>query len=159
MKAIRGVEETLGASFEIEDIPEDMADQAEEYRMTLVELAVEQDETALEAYLEGNEPDADTLRACIRKGTLERAFVPVLTGSAFKNKGVQPLLDAVVNFMPSPTDIGATAGMEVDSEEAMERAPSDSEPFSALAFKGMTDPFVGSLTFARVYSGVMESGS
>ena len=159
MKAIRWVEETLGAYFEIEDIPEDMADQAEEYLMTLVELAVEQDETALEAYLEGNEPDADTLRACIRKGTLESAFVPVLTGSAFKNKGVQPLLDAVVNFMPSPTDIGATAGMEVDSEEAMERAPSDSEPFSALAFKVMTDPFVGSLTFARVYSGVMESGS
>ncbi len=150
MKAIRWVEETLGASFEIEDIPADLADQAEEYRTTLVELAVEQDETALEAYLEGNEPDADTLRACIRQGTLDGAFVPVLTGSAFKNKGVQPLLDAVVSFMPSPADIGAIAGMKVDSEESMERVPSDTEPLSALAFKVMTDPFVGSLTFARV---------
>ncbi len=159
MKAIRWVEETLGASFEIEDIPADLADQAEEYRTTLVELAVEQDETALEAYLEGNEPDADTLRACIRQGTLDGAFVPVLTGSAFKNKGVQPLLDAVVSFMPSPADIGAIAGMKVDSEESMERVPSDTEPLSALAFKVMTDPFVGSLTFARVYSGVVETGS
>ena len=159
MKAVRWIEETLGASFEIEDIPEDMGDQVEEYRMTLVELAVEQDEAALEAYLEGNEPNAETLRKCIRQGTLDNAFVPVLTGSAFKNKGVQPLLDAVVNFMPSPLDIGVTAGMKVESEEAMERTPSDSEPLSALAFKVMTDPFVGSLTFARVYSGVMESGS
>ena len=159
MKAVRWIEETLGASFEIEDIPEDMGDQVEEYRMTLVELAVEQDEAALEAYLEGNEPNAETLRKCIRRGTLDSAFVPVLTGSAFKNKGVQPLLDAVVNFMPSPLDIGVTAGMKVESEEAMERTPSDSEPLSALAFKVMTDPFVGSLTFARVYSGVMESGS
>ena len=159
MKAVRWIEETLGASFEIEDIPEDMGDQVEEYRMTLVELAVEQDEAALEAYLEGNEPNAETLRKCIRQGTLDSAFVPVLTGSAFKNKGVQPLLDAVVNFMPSPLDIGVTTGMKVESEEAMERTPSDSEPLSALAFKVMTDPFVGSLTFARVYSGVMESGS
>jgi len=159
MKAVRWIEETLGASFEIEDIPEDLGDQVEEYRMTLVELAVEQDEAALEAYLEGNEPNAETLRKCIRRGTLDSAFVPVLTGSAFKNKGVQPLLDAVVNFMPSPLDIGVTAGMKVESEEAMERTPSDSEPLSALAFKVMTDPFVGSLTFARVYSGVMESGS
>ncbi len=159
MKAVRWVEETLGASFEIEDIPEDMAEQAAEYRTTLVDLAVEQDEVALEAYLDGEEPDADTLRACIRKGTLESAFVPILTGSAFKNKGVQPLLDAVVNFMPSPTDIGTTTGLKVDSEEELERAPSDDEPFSALAFKVMTDPFVGSLTFARVYSGVMETGT
>ncbi|NKB59176.1 MAG: elongation factor G [Alphaproteobacteria bacterium] len=159
MKAVRWVEETLGASFEIEDIPEDLADQAAEYRTTLVDLAVEQDEAALEAYLEGEEPTADTLRACIRKGTLEGAFVPILTGSAFKNKGVQPLLDAVVNYMPSPIDIGATDGLKVDSEETMQRAPSDDEPFSALAFKIMTDPFVGSLTFARVYSGVMETGS
>ncbi len=159
MKSVRWVEETLGASFEIEDIPEDMADQVAEYRTTLVELAVEQDEAALEAYLEGDEPDADTLRACIRKGTLEGAFVPILTGSAFKNKGVQPLLDAVVNFMPSPVDIGTTMGLKVDSDEELERAPSDDEPFSALAFKVMTDPFVGSLTFARVYSGVMEAGT
>jgi elongation factor G len=159
MKAIRWVEETLGASFEIEDIPEDMADQIAEYRTTLVELAVEQDEVALEAYLEGGEPDADTLRRCIRKGTLEGAFVPILTGSAFKNKGVQPLLDAVVNFMPSPVDIGTTKGLKVDSDEELDRAPNDDEPFSALAFKVMTDPFVGSLTFARVYSGVIESAS
>ncbi len=159
MKAVRWIEETLGASFEIEDIPEELADQVAEYRTTLVELAVEQDEAALEAYLEGDEPDADTLRACIRKGTIEGAFVPILTGSAFKNKGVQPLLDAVVNFMPSPCDIGTIKGLKVDSEEELERAASDDEPLSALAFKVMTDPFVGSLTFARVYSGVMETGS
>jgi len=158
MKAIRWVEETLGASFEIEDIPDDMVEQAAEYRATLVDLAVELDETALEAYLDGEEPSADTLRACIRKGTIEGAFVPILTGSAFKNKGVQPLLDAVVSYMPSPVDIGATAGLKVDSEETMERKPDDAEPFAALAFKIMTDPFVGSLTFARVYSGVMDTG-
>jgi elongation factor G len=159
MKAIIWNDETLGASFDIVDIPADMADQAEEYRMTLVELAVEHDDAAMEAYLEGQEPSEDVLKACIRKGTLAGAFVPVLTGSAFKNKGVQPLLDAVVDFLPSPTEVGATRGVKVDSDEPMKREPTDAEPFSALAFKIMSDPFVGSLTFVRVYSGVLESGT
>jgi elongation factor G len=158
MKAIRWHDESMGADYVEEDIPEDMADQAAEYRETMVELAVEQDDDVMEAYLGGEEISEDTLRACIRKGAIGLAFVPVLTGSAFKNKGVQPLLDAVVDYMPSPLDIGATAGMEVDGDEPMERLPSDDEPLSALAFKIMTDPFVGSLTFVRVYSGIMTSG-
>ena len=112
----------------------------------------------MEAYLEGTEPDAATIKRCIRKGTVEGAFVPVLCGSAFKNKGVQPLLDAVVDFMPSPTDVPAIKGAHPDTDEPMERKSSDEEPFSALAFKIMTDPFVGSLTFARIYSGVIKAG-
>merc|ERR1711988_1865423 len=110
-------------------------------------------------YLEGLEPDVDTLKALIRKGTIESAFVPVLTGTAFKNKGVQPLLDAVIDYMPAPTDVEAIKGMSVDGDEEMQRVSSDEEPFSALAFKVMTDPFVGVLTFARIYSGVLKSGS
>ncbi len=159
MKAIVWNDESLGATFEAKEIPADMAGQAAEYRTALVELAVEQDEVALEAYLEGDEPDAETLRRCIRKGTCDGVFVPVLTGSAFKNKGVQPLLDAVVDYMPSPVDVGATLGMKIDSDDEISRAPSDDAPFSALAFKIMTDPFVGSLTFIRIYSGTMDSGS
>ena len=159
MKAVIWNDETLGASFDIVDIPEDMAEQAAEYRTALVELVVDQDDDAMEAYLEGDEPSEEVLRACIRKGTLAGDFVPILTGSAFKNKGVQPLLDAVVEYMPSPTDIGATNGMKVDSDEPMVREPTDEEPFSALAFKIMTDPFVGSLTFVRVYSGILESAT
>ena len=159
MKAIRWKDENLGAEFVEEDIPADLADQAAEYREKLVELAVEQDDDAMEAYLEGNEPDAATLKKCIRKGTIGLSIVPVLLGSAFKNKGVQPLLDAVVDYLPSPLDIGAVKGLKVDSEEALTREPSDDAPFSALAFKIMNDPFVGSLTFARVYSGVLESGT
>ena len=111
------------------------------------------------AYLEGEEPDEATLMACIRKGTVKSTFVPILCGSAFKNKGVQPLLDAVVNFLPGPTDVAAIKGVKVGSDEGIERNNSDNEPFAALAFKIMNDPFVGSLTFARVYSGVLESGS
>jgi len=158
MKAIVWNDESLGASFETQDIPDHMADEAAEYHTALVELAVELDETVLEAYLDGDEPDAETLRRCIRKGTCDGVFVPILTGSAFKNKGVQPLLDAVVDYMPSPVDVGATAGMKVDSDDAIDREPADSAPFSALAFKIMTDPFVGSLTFIRIYSGSMQTG-
>ncbi|MFQ5535151.1 MAG: elongation factor G [Sphingomonadales bacterium] len=158
MKAILWKNESLGAEFEIVDMPEELSDEAEVARVELVELAVEQDEAALEAYLEGVEPDIEILKKCIRKGTISGAFVPVLNGSAFKNKGVQPLLDAVVDYLPAPTDIAAAEGVLPDSDEVAVRAVSDEEPVSALAFKVMTDPFVGSLTFVRVYSGVLEAG-
>ncbi|HJT07809.1 MAG TPA: elongation factor G [Stellaceae bacterium] len=159
MKAIIWQEETLGAKFDVTDIPAELAEQAGEYRKTLVELAVEQDDAALEKYLGGTEPDAETLRRCIRKGTISYAFVPVICGSAFKNKGVQPLLDAVVDFLPAPTDVAAVEGTKVGSDEPLVRKASDDEPFAGLAFKIMTDPFVGSLTFMRVYSGVLASGT
>ena len=159
MKAIVWDGEQLGASYSEQDIPADLADKAAEYREKMIETAVEMDDAAMEAYLEGNEPDEKTLKACIRKGTIGNNFVPVMCGSAFKNKGVQPLLDAVVDYLPSPLDIGETKGMKVNSDEAENRKPSDEEPFSALAFKIMNDPFVGSLTFARIYSGTIESGS
>jgi elongation factor G len=159
MKSIRWLDENLGAEFEIEDIPASMMDQAMEYRAALVELAVEQDEAALEAYLEGEEPSEETLVKCIRIGTLGAAFVPVLCGSAFKNKGVQPLLDAVVNYLPSPLDVEHVRGVVPDTDTEVVRKSSDDEPFSALAFKIMNDPFVGTLTFVRVYSGVIETGT
>ena len=159
MKAIIWKDENLGAEFEEVDIPADLADKAAEYRAILVDSAVELDDEAMEAFLEGNEPSEETLKMCIRKGTLAGAFVPVLTGTAFKNKGVQPLLDAVVDFMPAPTDVAAIRGVVADTEKEVERHNSDDEPFAALAFKVMNDPFVGSLTFARVYSGVLETGS
>jgi elongation factor G len=159
-QAIIWEEETLGAKFNYVDIPADLKDRAEEYRAALIETAVELDDELLEAYLEGNEPDAEALIKCIRKGTVTGAFVPVLCGSAFKNKGVQPLLDAVVDFLPSPIDVDAVRGVHPDDhEKEMKRRTSDDEPFAALAFKVMTDPFVGSLTFVRVYSGKLESGS
>jgi len=159
MKAIVWKDESLGAEFEYVDIPNGLADQAAECREKLVELAVEMDEEAMVAYLEGNEPDEETLKKCIRSGTLSSAFVPVLCGSAFKNKGVQPLLDAVVDYLPSPTDVAAIKGVKAGTEEEIERNNSDGEPFSGLAFKIMADPFVGSLTFVRIYSGVLEIGS
>jgi elongation factor G len=159
MKAVIWNDETLGASFEYVDIPADMQNQAAEYRTKLIELAVEQDDAAMEAYLEGNEPDEATLKRCIRKGTLAQVFVPVLCGSAFKNKGVQPLLDAVVDYLPSPTDIANVRGTHPDTGEELVRKTDDSEPFAGLAFKVMTDPFVGSLTFVRIYSGKLESGT
>jgi elongation factor G len=159
MKALVWKEETLGAEWEIGDIPAELADQAAEYREKLVELAVEQDEAVMEAYLEGTEPDADTLKKLIRKGTVGLAFVPVLCGSAFKNKGVQPMLDAVVEFMPSPLDIGDVKGVKPNSDDPDSRPPEDDAPMSALAFKIMTDPFVGSLTFVRVYSGKIAKGT
>ena len=159
MQAITWKEEDLGAEFEYSDIPSDLADKAVEYREKLVELAVEQDDIAMEAYLDGNEPDEDTLKKCIRSGTLTAAFVPVLNGTAFKNKGVQPLLDSVIDFLPSPIDVEAIKGVKAGTDEEIERISSDEEPFSALAFKIMNDPFVGSLTFVRIYSGVLEAGS
>ncbi|MDX1486217.1 MAG: elongation factor G [Alphaproteobacteria bacterium] len=158
-KAIIWKEETLGAEFEYTDIPDNMTIEAEEYRSKLVESAVEFDDDAMEAYLEGNEPDVEVLKACIRKGTCAGALVPVLCGSAFKNKGVQPLLDAIVDYLPAPTEVPPIKGIKPDSEEPLIRKSSDDEPFAALAFKVMTDPFVGSLTFVRIYSGVLESGS
>jgi len=152
-------DESLGAEFEYVEIPADLADKAAEYREKLIELAVEQDDAAMEAYLEGNEPDVATLKALIRKGTLNQSFVPVLCGSAFKNKGVQPLLDAVVDYLPSPLDIPDVQGINPDTEEADSRKTADDAPFAALAFKIMNDPFVGSLTFARIYSGTLNKGS
>ncbi len=149
----------LGATFNYVDIPADLADKAAEYREKLIETAVEQDDDVMEAYLEGNEPDAATLKKLIRKGTMDQAFVPVLCGSAFKNKGVQPLLDAVVDYMPSPLDVPAIKGVLLDGETEETRPSSDDAPFSALAFKIMNDPFVGSLTFTRIYSGQLAKGS
>jgi len=158
MKSIVWDEETLGAKFHEEEIADEFKEQAAEYREALVELALEVDDVAMEAYLEGEEPSEDVLKKCIRKGTCEGLFVPVFLGTAFKNKGVQPLLDAVIDYMPSPTDVAAIKGLKQDSDEEIERHNSDGEPFSALAFKIMNDPFVGSLTFVRIYSGVVESG-
>jgi elongation factor G len=158
-RAIIWLEESLGAKFVYEDIPADLADAAAAARMDLIEMAVEQDDAVMEAYLEGNEPDTATLKKLIRKGTLNFSFVPVLCGSSFKNKGVQPLLDAIVDYLPSPLDIPPVEGIKPDSEQADTRAPSDDAPFSALAFKIMNDPFVGTLTFARIYSGKLEASS
>ncbi len=159
MKAIIWDSDTLGATFKEADIPADMADKAKAYREKLVERAVEMDDAAMEAYLEGKEPDIATLKKCIRKGTIAFKLVPMMCGSAFKNKGVQPLLDAVIDFLPSPDDVGAVKGKKIRSDEDDIRPCDDSAPFSALAFKVMTDPFVGTLTFARVYSGTLEAGS
>jgi len=158
MKGIIWKDETLGAEFDEGDIPAELAEQAASYREKMIEAAVEQDDAAMEAYLDGTEPDEETIKRCIRKGTIEGAFVPVLCGSAFKNKGVQPLLDAVVDYMPAPTEVAAIKGVRPGTEDAVVRKSSDDEPFSALAFKIMTDPFVGSLTFARIYSGVVKAG-
>ena len=158
-RAIIWKDESLGADFFYEDIPADLADEAAKYRSDLIELAVEQDDVAMEAYLEGNEPDVATLKALIRKGTLNQSFVPVCCGSAFKNKGVQPLLDAVVDYLPSPLDIEDVQGVHMDTLEPDSRPATDDAPFSALAFKVMNDPFVGSLTFIRIYSGSLLKGT
>jgi elongation factor G len=159
MEAVIWKDETLGAEYVPMEIPAELAERATAAREKMIELAVEQDDTAMEAYLEGNEPDEETLQRCIRAGACSLAFVPVLCGSAFKNKGVQPLLDAVVDYLPSPQDVPAVKGVEPGADEPVERQSSDDEPLAALAFKIMTDPFVGSLTFVRVYSGVLETGS
>jgi elongation factor G len=158
-RAIIWLEESLGAKFEYQDIPADLADAAATARSELIEMAVEQDDAIMEAYLEGNEPDVATLKALIRKGTLNFSFVPVLCGSAFKNKGVQPLLDSVVDYLPSPLDIPPVEGLKLDGVTTDTRPPADDAPFSALAFKIMNDPFVGTLTFARIYSGTLETAS
>ncbi|MES0872371.1 elongation factor G [Pseudovibrio sp. SCP19] len=159
MKALVWNGEALGASWDELDIPADLADQAAEYRDKLVETAVEVDEEAMEAYLEGEEPSFEKLQELIRKGTIAGEFVPVLCGTAFKNKGVQPLLDAVVDYLPSPVEVPAIKGIDAKTEEETVRESSDEEPLGMLAFKVMNDPFVGSLTFARIYSGVLTKGS
>ncbi|KAI7838682.1 hypothetical protein COHA_007484 [Chlorella ohadii] len=160
MKALIWNGEELGAKFDEVDIPEDMQELAAEYREKLVEQVVELDDDAMMAYLDGELPDETTIRRLLRKGTIEGKFVPMCCGTAFKNKGVQPLLDAVVDYLPAPTDLADVKGSAVDDpEKEMSRKSSDDEPFSGLAFKIMTDPFVGSLTFVRVYSGVLEAGS
>jgi elongation factor G len=151
-------DESLGAKFDIVEIPADLKAKAEEYRHRLIETAVEADDALMESYLEGKEPTVAQLKAAIRRGTVKSMFVPVLCGSAFKNKGVQPLLDGVVDYLPSPADIGSVAGIDDRGNEVV-RKSEDTEPFSGLAFKIMTDPFVGSITFMRVYSGKIESGS
>ncbi len=158
-RAIIWKDEALGAEFFYEEIPADLAAEAAKYRSELIELAVEQDDDAMESYLEGNEPDVATLKALIRKGTLNQSFVPVCCGSAFKNKGVQPLLDAVVDYLPSPLDIEDVQGVHMDTLVPDSRPPADDAPFSALAFKVMNDPFVGSLTFIRIYSGSLLKGT
>ncbi len=152
-------DESLGAEFEDAPIPADLVERTAAYRKQLIEMAVEMDDAAMEAYLDGREPDVETLRKCIRKGTIAMSFVPVLCGSAFKNKGVQPLLDAVVDFLPAPVDIAAIKGIKAGTDIEIEKHATDDSPFAGLAFKIMNDPFVGSLTFVRVYSGVVESGS
>jgi len=159
MKAIIWKDESLGAEFEYLDIPADMAEKAAEWREKMIEVAIEADDAVMEAYLEGNMPDEATLKACIRKGCIGNMLVPVTCGSAFKNKGVQPLLDAVVDYMPSPLEVPAIKGVDVDDPEiAMIRKSSDDEPFAALAFKIMNDQHVGSLTFVRIYSGTVRQG-
>jgi len=156
--AIIWQDESLGAKFDIVDIPEDLLDQSKEYREKLIEKVVEEDDSIMEKYLDGKEPSEDEIKKCIRLGTIKGNFVPVLTGSAFKNKGVQPLLDAVVDYMPSPIDVASVKGVDVnDEKKELIRKCDDNEPFSALAFKIMTDPFVGSLTFARIYSGTVST--
>ncbi|MEN3208989.1 elongation factor G [Methylorubrum populi] len=159
MKAIVWSGEALGANFAEEEIPAELKDQAIEYRTKLVEACVELDDDAMTAYLDGVEPDEDGLRRLVRRAVQLRAFHPVLCGSAFKNKGVQPLLDAVVDYLPSPVDRGAVDGLDFKTEEPVKREPTDEDPFSMLAFKIMDDPHVGTITFCRVYSGKVESGT
>jgi len=153
--------EELGANWKVQEVRDSLRDQAEEWRSKLIELAVEQDDDAMEAYLEGEEPDQPTLRGLIRKGTLSMSFVPVLAGSAFKNKGVQPMLNAVIDYLPGPLDVPPYMGFKPDDETEtrnVERRADDNQPLAALAFKIMNDPFVGSLSFTRVYSGIIRKG-
>ena len=158
MKAVVWDSEGLGANYHDEEIPADMKTACEEARHYMIENAVELDDEAMEAYLSGEEPSIDVIKKCLRKAVLTGAFYPILAGSAFKNKGVQPLLDAVVDYLPSPVDIPPTPGLDYKTEEPVVRKASDEEPLSVLAFKIMDDPFVGSLTFCRVYSGKLETG-
>ena len=158
MKAVVWENDGLGATFRDEEIPADLKEKAEAARHYMIENAVELDDEAMEAYLSGEEPSIDVIKKCIRKAVLTGAFYPILCGSAFKNKGVQPLLDAVVDYLPSPVDIPPTPGIDFRTEEPIVRRASDEEPLSVLAFKIMDDPFVGSLTFCRIYSGKLETG-
>ena len=159
MKAIVYTGDTADAPINVTDIPAEFKDKAEEYHAKLVETAVEMDDQAMEDYFEGKEISVDTLKKCIRKGTLSMSFVPVLCGTAFKNKGVQPLLDAVVDYLPSPLDLPDVEGVKPGTEEVITRKADDNQPLAALAFKIMNDPFVGSLTFTRIYSGTINAGS
>jgi elongation factor G len=158
MKAVIWDNDGLGANYHDEEIPADMKAKAEEARHYMIENSVELDDEAMEAYLGGEEPSEEVLKRCLRKAVLTGAFYPILCGSAFKNKGVQPLLDAVVDYLPSPVDIPPTVGIDFKTEEPIVRKASDEEPLSVLAFKIMDDPFVGSLTFCRIYSGKLETG-
>ncbi len=159
MKAVVWDNEALGASYHDEEIPADLMDRALEYRLALIEAAVELDDDAMTVYLDGTEPDEATLKRLIRKAVRYITFIPVLCGTAFKNKGVQPLLDAVVDYLPSPVDREAIKGIDFNTEAEVVRLPVDTEPFSLLAFKIMDDPFVGTITFCRIYSGHIESGT
>ena len=158
MKGVVWDEDTLGASFRDVDIPADLVEKAKEYRDKLIEMAVEVDDEAMEAYLEGNEPDEAKLKELVRKGTISSHFYPLFCGSAFKNKGVQPLLDGVLDYLPSPVDVPPIKAIDVKTGGETVRKSSDDEPLAMLAFKIMNDPFVGSLTFCRVYSGKVETG-
>ena len=158
MKGVVWEDEALGANYHDIDIPADMVELAKEYREKLIEAAVELDDTAMAAYLDGKEPDEATLKRLIRKAVITAAFFPVLAGSAFKNKGVQPLLDAVVDYLPSPLDVPAIKGTDSAGNEVLRKAD-DREPLSLLAFKIMDDPFVGTITFCRIYSGTLSSGT
>ncbi len=158
-KAIIWDESTLGAKFRFEDVPADMKDLVHEYRDKLIEAAADFDEVVMEKYMDGKEPTEDELKKAIRKGTIQMGITPVLCGSSFKNKGIQPLLDSVLEYLPSPIDIAAIKGINPETEQEEERKADDNAPFSAIAFKIMTDPFVGQLTFFRVYSGYMAAGS
>jgi elongation factor G len=159
MKAVVWEEEGLGAKYHDEDIPAELLEQAKEYRTLMIEAAVELDDDVMAEYLDGKEPDEATLKRLIRKAVRYITFHPVFCGSAFKNKGVQPLLDAVVDYLPCPTDREAIKGVDMDTGEEEDRNPVDTDPFSMLAFKIMDDPFVGTITFCRVYSGHVESGT
>ena len=158
-RAIVWKDETPGAEFDYTDIPFELADQASEYRIRLIESVVEYDDVAMEAYLDGEAPSVEILKQCIHKSTIGGAFVPILCGTAFKNKGVQPLLDAIVDYLPSPTEVPAIRGVKQSTEEEIFRSCNDDEPLAALAFKVMNDPFVGSLTFVRIYSGMLKGSS
>ena len=159
MKAIVYTGDTADSPIEIQDIPAELKDKAEEYHAKLVEMAVEMDDQAMEDFFEGKEISVETLKKCIRKGTLAMSFVPVLCGTAFKNKGVQPLLDAVIDYLPSPLDLPDVTGTKPGTDEVLTRKADDNQPLAALAFKIMNDPFVGSLTFTRIYSGTLMAGS
>ncbi|KAF0096994.1 MAG: elongation factor G [Hyphomonadaceae bacterium] len=159
MKGIVWEDENLGANFKEVDIPADLQEAAEEYRLKLVEAAVEMDDDAMEAYLDGTMPSEAELKRLVRIAVYRRAFHPVFCGSAFKNKGVQPLLDAVVDFLPSPADRDGITAIDFKTDEPTTRNPTDEDPFSMLAFKIMDDPFVGTITFCRIYSGILNTGS
>ncbi len=159
MKAVVWNDEAMGADYTIEDIPADLQEEAADRREGLLDAVLMYDEALMESYLDGNDVPEDKLKTCIRKAVLDIDLIPVFCGTAFKNKGVQTLLDAVVDYLPAPVDVPAIKGLLPDSDDAAERRSADDEPFSALAFKVMTDPYVGTLTYFRVYSGVLEAGS